>query len=120
MEALSAASRRIDWDPAVAEDIEFDLARAGLNSDYALRNLAERELATPLRPLVGQVAGYAKHVQVVETLAALEAVRDQPEAQGRARAVVDPLLEVLRVAASDPQLDVVLITTTAAAGITHS
>ena len=105
LEELSTAVERIDWDPACADDLEFDLARAGLNSDYALRNLAERDLGVGLRPLPGKWAGYAKHVQAAETLEALQQIHDAPEA-ARWLPVVDPLMRVLQVA-SDNGLDVV-------------
>lgn len=111
LEELAAASARVEWDPSLSDQIEFDLARAGLNSDYALRNLAERDLGIPLRPLPGQLAGYAKHVQVAETLAALGRVYARPEVGAAVRAVVDPLIPVLETSAANPHLDLVVATT---------
>lgn len=110
VQAVAAASARVPWDLARTEQIEFDLARAGLNSDYALRNLAERDLGIPLRRLPDQIAGYAKHVQVVETLEALRAIDARPEFTPEAHAVVDQLLGVLDTAANDPHLDLVAFT----------
>ncbi|MGV8847292.1 hypothetical protein [Tessaracoccus sp.] len=49
------------------DQLEFDLARAGLPSDFSLRHLARRELGTALRPMPDQIVGYSKHVHVVET-----------------------------------------------------
>lgn len=113
LEELSAASERIAWDPAQMDTIEFDLARAGLNSDYSLRHLAERDLGISIRALPGHFAGYAKHVQAAETFEALKSIRTAPELGDGARALLDPLLRVLGVAASDPGLDVVVLTTDA-------
>lgn len=107
LDELSVAVERIAWDPARADDMEFDLSRAGLNSDYALRNLAERDLGISLRPLPGQIAGYAKHVQARETLEALTAIRGADEVR-QWLPVLDPLLTVLR-AAADRGTDVVVV-----------
>lgn len=111
LEELSIAVERVGWDPGRSDDMEFDLSRAGLNSDYALRNLAERDLGITLRPLPGQIAGYAKHVQARETFEALTAIHSADEVRPWLP-VVDPLLTVLR-AAADKGTDVVIVTTPA-------
>ncbi|AQP45280.1 hypothetical protein [Tessaracoccus flavus] len=110
VQGVAAASAKVPWNLARTEQIEFDLARAGLNSDYALRNLAERDLGIPLRRLPDQIAGYAKHVQVVETLDALRSIDQRPEFTPEAHAVVDQLVGVLETAANDPHLDLVAFT----------
>ncbi len=109
LEELSRASRSVVWDDASFNTLEWELARAGLNSDYSLRSLADRELGLPLRPLQGQVAGYAKHVHVVETYRALREAVARAELGAADRAFMDPLLSVLKVAASSPDLDVVIV-----------
>ena len=109
LEELSRASRSVVWDDASFNTLEWELARAGLNSDYSLRSLADRDLGLPLRPLQGQVAGYAKHVHVVETYRALRGAVARAELGAADRAFMDPLMSVLKVAASSPALDVVIV-----------
>lgn len=111
LEELATAHVRIPFDPAAFERIEWDLARAGLNSDYSLRNLAERDLALPLRPLPGAFAGYAKHVHVVESLEALREARANPDLTAESIAVVDPILGVLAAVPTDERLDLVTTVT---------
>ncbi len=113
LDDLSAATRRVVWDAAAFERIEWNLARAGLNSDYSLRSLTDRDLGIPLRPLPGHAAGYAKHVHVVETLAGIRAAFDHPEVTAEDRAFLAPILEVLEAAAGQPRLDVVVVGTAA-------
>lgn len=113
LEELSAASRRTPWDEAAFERAEWNLARAGLNSDYSLRSLGDRDLGIPLRPLPGQVAGYAKHVHAVETLRALSAAYDHPELTAEDRRILTPILDVLETASRQPRLDVVVVGATA-------
>ena len=113
LDDLSAATRRVVWEAAAFERIEWNLARAGLNSDYSLRSLTDRDLGIPLRPLPGHAAGYAKHVHVVETLAGIRAAFDHPELTAEDRAFLAPILEVLEAAAGQPRLDVVVVGTAA-------
>lgn len=113
LEELAAATRRVVWDEAAFERTEWNLARAGLNSDYSLRSLADRDLGIALRIQPGQVAGYAKHVHAVETLAGLRAAFDHPELTDEDRRFLTPLIEVLTVASGQPHLDVVVVGTTA-------
>lgn len=113
VERLATRSAREPWDQAAFDALEWDLARAGMNSDFSLRRLADRDLGIPLRPLPGQVAGYAKHVHVVGTLDALRRVYDHPELDAADRRLLDPILGVLDAAAADPRLDVVTIGATA-------
>lgn len=111
VEELSACTRRVPWDRAAFDRLEWNLARAGLNSDYSLSRLAERDLGIPLRPVPGQVAGYAKHLHAVETRLELRAVRDHPELDEADHHVLDPTLQVLDAVAEDPSLDIVTIGT---------
>ncbi len=80
------------------DDAEFDLARAGLPSEYSLRHLAGRDLGIPLRPLPTQVVGYAKHGHVVETFHELRAV-PLGQLQDSTRRAVEPALRLLEAAA---------------------
>lgn len=92
--------------------LEFDLARAGLPSDYSLRQLAERELGTALRPLPRQVVGYSKHQHVAETWRQLQYVHDvAPPEFARTVAAIEPLLGLLGGIAERPddQLDLVVV-----------
>lgn len=110
LEELAAAQHSMPYDDAAFERVEWDLAKAGLNSDYALRKLAERELGTPLRPQPGQLAGYAKHVHVVETFEELGRVRNHPGISAETAAIVDPVLRVLSAVPNDDRLDLVAVT----------
>lgn len=75
--------------------VEFDLALAGLPSDFSLRQLAERELGIALRPLPGHLVGYSKHLHAISTGRHLHRVLDEaPDRHGSLRCV-DPLLEML-------------------------
>ena len=113
LEELAAATRRVVWDEAAFERTEWNLARAGLNSDYSLRSLADRDLSISLRIPPGQVAGYAKHVHAVEALAGLRAAFNHPELTDEDRRFLTPIVEVLTVAAGQPHLDVVVVGTNA-------
>lgn len=70
------ATRALSLTVADLDRLEFDLARAGLPSDFSLRQLAERELGIALRPLPGQLVGYSKHAHVLATLDQLRRVHD--------------------------------------------
>lgn len=108
LEDLSTAQTEVAWDSDRFDRVEWDLARAGLNSDYSLRRLADRQLGSPLRALPGQVVGYAKAVHVAETAAAVRDALQNPELPPETAAFVTPILEVLTVAA-DRGLDVVVV-----------
>lgn len=110
LEELATAKHSMPYDEAAFERVEWDLARAGLNSDYSLRNLAERELGTPLRPRPDQLAGYAKHVHVVETLEELSRVRANPDLTEETTSIIDPILRLLSVVPGDERLDLVAVT----------
>jgi nucleotide-binding universal stress UspA family protein len=106
--SLSRASTAVALDTDGWVAVEWELARAGLNSDYAVRSLFDRPLGLPLPPLPGQVAGYAKHVHAVETLEALAEAAPRADLPAEARDAVAAVVEVLRVAA-EHGLDVVVI-----------
>ena len=92
--------------------IEFDLARAGLPSDFSLRNLAARDLGTPLQPLPGQIVGYSKHSHVVATACHLRLVQAQAAAGFEdTMNAVQPLIAVLDGIESRPEetLDLVVV-----------
>lgn len=95
--------------------VEFDLARLGLSSEFALRSLAERELGIPLRPLPGQVTGYCRNLHATETFTALTRVlsgsHDDPDLQTETSAVVRPLMSLLETLSSDDSLDLVTVST---------
>lgn len=64
---LSWGHLTLDLDAAGFEQVEFELARAGLPSQLSLGRLMAGDLQIPLRPLPGQIIGYAKHAQVTAT-----------------------------------------------------
>lgn len=105
---LSAAATEVPFDTELFDRVEWDLARAGLNSDYSLRRLADRQLGTSLRPLPRQVAGYAKSLHVAETASALRAALADPELPAETATFVAPILGVLEVAVSHG-LDLVVV-----------
>jgi len=108
LEELSAAHAEVPWDVEALNRAEWDLARAGLNSDYSLRRLSDRDLGAPLRPLPGHLAGYAKAVHVAETLVALREALADEEMTRETAVLVAPILDVLTVAA-ERGLDVVVV-----------
>lgn len=107
LEHLAAGCASAPWDEEHFEQVEWSLATAGLNADYALRHLAERPLGIPLKAQPGQQVGYAKHIHVTETLAALDEV--SPAAGQDAARLVAALRPALATAAASPGLDVVVI-----------
>lgn len=104
----AAAHARVEASAEEFDAAEFDLSCKGLDSFYSLRRLGERQLAVPVHGGPDSLNGYAKHVHVVETLAALQAV--SPLVEDSTRVVVEPVVEVCTVAA-ERGLDVVLLTT---------
>jgi hypothetical protein len=103
----SAAHITVAVTPDELEEAEFDLARHGLNSFYSLRRLGERQLGVPLRGVEGQLNGYAKHVHVLETAEALRGVVD--EVAPATRRIVDEVLGMCDVVASDDRLDLIVL-----------
>lgn len=86
---------RLDLDLATPElaAIEFELAKAGLPSQFALERLLQGNPQLPLRPLPGQQFGYAKNPHVEATRHAVSTVIGdlEPDAQ----TIVQPVLEFL-------------------------
>lgn len=113
VEKLAVRSSRVPWDQAGFDALEWNLARSGLNSDFSLRRLADRDLGIPLRPLPGQVAGYAKHGHAFETLRQLRSVHGHPELSSADRALLAPILTVLDAVATDASLDIITMGATA-------
>lgn len=109
MEELSAAHRSIAWDAEAFDRIEWDLAKCGLNSDYSLRSLAERQLGSPLRPLPGQVVGYAKRIHALEAIGEYRRVLANPECQPESHGWLEPIVEVLEAVAAGDGLDVAVV-----------
>lgn len=108
LEDVGRAAHRLEFDDI--DDLEFDLARAGLPSQYSLRSLAGRPLGIPLQPLRGQVVGYCKHVQAVETLHALHRLTETTSSEfASVLTRTIGIQEALRAVVIDPALDLVVI-----------
>lgn len=75
------------------DDLEFDLARAGLPSELSLRRLFAGDPQIPLRPTPDMRTGYARSAHVSATLAGLSAVSGRVDE--RHQAIVDRLVEFL-------------------------
>lgn len=58
---LGWGTLRIDADPAALTQVDFDLARADVNSEFGLESLFRGDLGLPLRPLPDMRIGYRKH-----------------------------------------------------------
>ena len=83
------------------DQLEFDLARAGLPSDFSLRHLARRELGTALRPVPEQMVGYSKHVHAVETHRQLRILTERAVPEfASTMATVAPLMGLLEAVSS--------------------
>lgn len=113
LDELAHASTTLTVD--AVDDVEFDLARNGLSSEFSLRRLAEREVGVPLRPLPGQLFGYSRHLQAVETRSALEAMQAHPQDQTSLEpatlAVIGRLLQFLgAVVGAGEEVEVVAFT----------
>ncbi|MGO4958476.1 hypothetical protein ACTQ49_14630 [Luteococcus sp. Sow4_B9] len=68
------------------EQLEFELTRAGLPSQYGIGKLMALDAQIPLRPSPGMTVGYCKHAHVLATAKALDAVLPEvlPESHARA------------------------------------
>lgn len=109
LEEMAAEHRSLPWDAEAFDRIEWDLARCGLNSDYSLRSLADRQLSVPLRPLPEQVVGYAKRVHAIEALDEYRRVLANPECAPESRGWLEPVAEVLEAVREDERLDVAVV-----------
>lgn len=74
-------------------DLEFDLATAGLPSQFALEKLLQGDPQIPLFPLPGQRWGYAKHAHVLATRQAIDEIADGLDA--KTAAAVRPFRQFL-------------------------
>lgn len=69
--AATAWSRhRIDLDVTRFNDLEFDLARAGLDPRFGLSRLVNRELGVPLQTYRGLSTGYTPHAVALDAAGA--------------------------------------------------
>lgn len=66
LDRLSAANLRLEIDRGTSERLDFDLARAGVASHFALRSLWARDAALPLRPVTGSEVGYQRYAVALE------------------------------------------------------
>lgn len=73
--ALASGSTQVSASASDWTSIEFDLARAGLPSQYAVSRLWALDPGLPMRPAAGSEVGYAKHHHAVATREALRAAR---------------------------------------------
>ncbi len=76
--------------PAEWRDLEFDLARAGVPSQFAISKLWGLDPSLPLRPVPGTTVGYARHHHAMATREALDAAVQRVTVTSR-----DPLHGVL-------------------------
>lgn len=105
---LSSWSQRLDVDDL--DGLDFDLARAGLASQYSLRGLAGRPLGIPLQPDRGRLAGYCKHLQAAETLRALQRLAETTSPEfAPVLARTFGFRRGLEAVAGNPALDLVVI-----------
>lgn len=66
LDGLSASRLSLSLDHVTSQALDFDLARAGVASHYALRTLWARDAALPLRPLPGSEVGYQRYAVATE------------------------------------------------------
>lgn len=85
---LSWGRLSIDLTEREMSDLEFELAAAGLPSQFSLVKLLQQDPQIPLMPLPGQRWGYAKHAHVLATQQALDEIADPLDA--KTAAMVQP------------------------------
>ncbi|MFZ2260581.1 MAG: hypothetical protein WAV52_07565 [Luteococcus japonicus] len=80
--------------PREVDQLEFELTRAGLPSQFGIGKLQALDAQLPLRPLPGMTVGYCKHAHVLASGRALQAVLPEvlPHSRERATALADFLL----------------------------
>lgn len=93
LEHESRGMLRVEMTPAGLEQVEFELARAGLASDHALGRLMMGDARLGLRPAPGMRVGYAKNAHLVATAQALRQCLDQVQQPVRER--VEPVADFL-------------------------
>lgn len=90
---LSWGTSSLALGPDEIDDLEFDLARAGLPSELSLRHLFAGDPQIPLRPAPDMRTGYARSAHVTATLAGLRAVSGRVDE--RHQPIVDQLVDFL-------------------------
>ncbi len=104
---LSTALRTLELDLATTE---YELAAAGLPSQYSVAHLWQRDLGVPLRPAAGQIVGYAKHPHALETLQALASLDSSGWLSEVTKQLTKELLNLLAaVRVSPAELDIVVV-----------
>lgn len=76
------------------DEWDFDLARAGMSSQYGIGRLLNEELGLPLRPVSGLATGYVKNAHALNMISALELSQEQ--LSGRSAEWTEQLLTWLR------------------------
>lgn len=91
VDARDVATTTFTMDTAEAERFDFSLSKAGLPSQFGLRQLMAQDVSLPLRPAHGLVVGYSKNQHVLATAEELAKVIDQVEEgpQGPAHHLLD-------------------------------
>lgn len=94
LEARSLARHELDRTPQQVDQLEFELTRAGLPSQYGIGKLMSLDAQLPLRPRPGMRVGYSKHAHVLASGRALHGCLDQvlPHSRERAQQLADFLL----------------------------
>lgn len=70
LDARAWSTHRIELDVQRFNDLEFDLARAGVHPQFGLGKLVNNELSLPLQTYRGLATGYTKHVQALQAASA--------------------------------------------------
>lgn len=86
--ATAWGRHRIELDVARFNDLEFDLARAGLDPRFGLGKLVNRELGIPLQTYRGLSTGYTPHAVALDAAAAWR--NTLPQLSPPNRAVAEP------------------------------
>ncbi len=103
LDGCSSGTLSLALDHATAESLDFDLARAGVASHYALRTLWARDAALPLRPLPGSQVGYQRYAVAAELREAWRASIGTLEGSEQTVAEVANWLEQLTAWAKDAE-----------------
>ncbi len=74
---LSWGQFELNITDAEIDEWDFDLARAGMSSQYGIGKMLNEELGLPLRPVPGLATGYVKHHHALNATAALELSQEQ-------------------------------------------
>ncbi|MEL4358613.1 MULTISPECIES: hypothetical protein [unclassified Luteococcus] len=82
----SWARHSLDRSAPEIDQLEFELTRAGLPSQYGVRKLMALDAQLPLRPATGMTVGYSKHAHVLASGRALSDCLPQVQQHSRERA----------------------------------